>query len=287
VDVAAGGEVHHRVGAPADGPDQFLDFFLDRGGDGGVADIGVDLHQEVAADDHGLEFGVVDVGRDDGAAAGDLAADEFGGDEGGDVCAEVFAIGAAFFRSSEHGFAADVLAVGDVGHLGGDDAGAGVLELGEGAAGFGAQRVAAVGEFGDEFFEGDVSVVFRLHMAARVGLSVATRGDPAGADGGEAFVHVDADGGVGVGAGGVVDADGRLLCCRVQRDLAEGDQHIGEAGRGGVALGAGGQRAGGDLERLEIARIDGLVHGRSSVWPNRPAMMRKTPMRRAGMLVSA
>ncbi|GBF27632.1 hypothetical protein MnTg02_02689 [bacterium MnTg02] len=29
VDVAAGGEVHHRVGAPTDRPDHFLDFFLD------------------------------------------------------------------------------------------------------------------------------------------------------------------------------------------------------------------------------------------------------------------
>ena len=61
VDVAAGGEVHHGVGAPADRPHHLLDFFLDRGRDGRVADIGVDLHQEVAADDHRLEFGVVDV----------------------------------------------------------------------------------------------------------------------------------------------------------------------------------------------------------------------------------
>ena len=68
VDVAAGGQIHHRVGAPADRPDQLLDFLGDGGGDGGVADIGIDLHQEVAADDHRLQFGVVDVGRDDGAA---------------------------------------------------------------------------------------------------------------------------------------------------------------------------------------------------------------------------
>ena len=46
--------------------------------DGGVADVGVDLHQEVAADDHRLELEVVDVGRDDGAAARDLVADELG-----------------------------------------------------------------------------------------------------------------------------------------------------------------------------------------------------------------
>ena len=69
VDVAAGGEVHHGVGAPADRPHHLLDLFLDRRGHRRVADIGVDLGEEVAADDHRLQFGVVDVGRDDGAAA--------------------------------------------------------------------------------------------------------------------------------------------------------------------------------------------------------------------------
>ena len=51
--------------------------------------------------------------------------------KGGDFGAEIFAIGAAVLGAFGHGFAADVFAVGDVGHLGGDDAGAGVLELGE------------------------------------------------------------------------------------------------------------------------------------------------------------
>src|SRR5690606_31735019 len=80
VDVGACGEIHDRVGAPADRPDHFLDFFFDRTGDGGIANVGVDLHQEVAADDHRLDFGVVDVGRDDGAAPGNFFADKFGRD---------------------------------------------------------------------------------------------------------------------------------------------------------------------------------------------------------------
>ncbi len=74
----------------------FLDLFRRAGGDRGVADIGVDLHQEVAADDDRLEFRVVDVGGDDGAAAGDLIADEFGRDEFGDFGAEILAVGATF-----------------------------------------------------------------------------------------------------------------------------------------------------------------------------------------------
>ena len=77
VDVAAGGQVHHRVGAPADRPDQLFHFLGHAGGHGAVADIGVDLGEEIAADDHRLGFGMVDVGGNDGAAAGDLVAHEF------------------------------------------------------------------------------------------------------------------------------------------------------------------------------------------------------------------
>ncbi len=75
---------------------------------------------------------MVDVGGDDGAAAGDFGADEVGGDEGGDFGAEVFSILPAILRPFGHGGAADVFAVRDIGHLGGDDAGAGILELGDG-----------------------------------------------------------------------------------------------------------------------------------------------------------
>ncbi len=78
VDVLAGRQIHHRVGAPQRRPAQLLDFFLDRRRHGGVADVGVDLHQEVAADDHRLELEVIDVRRDDGAAARHFVADEVG-----------------------------------------------------------------------------------------------------------------------------------------------------------------------------------------------------------------
>ena len=54
VNVAAGRQVHDRVGAPADRPHHLLDLFLHRGRNGRVADVGVDLHQKVAADSHRL-----------------------------------------------------------------------------------------------------------------------------------------------------------------------------------------------------------------------------------------
>jgi hypothetical protein len=56
----------------------FLDFLLDARRDGAVADVGVDLHEEVAPDDHRLGLGVIDVVRDDGAAGGDFIATNSG-----------------------------------------------------------------------------------------------------------------------------------------------------------------------------------------------------------------
>src|SRR5207302_8752338 len=80
VNVFAGGKIHHGVGAPLRGPTHLLDFFLDRRRDGAVADVGIDLDQEIAADDHRLGFRVIDVRRDDGAPARDFVADKLGSD---------------------------------------------------------------------------------------------------------------------------------------------------------------------------------------------------------------
>ena len=104
VNVAAGREVHHRVGAVVDGGVQLLELFFDVRGDGRVADVGVDLAQRRHADRHRLQFGMVDVRGDDHAAASDFIAHQFG---------------------------RDLLAVGDVLHLVGDHALARVVHLRE------------------------------------------------------------------------------------------------------------------------------------------------------------
>src|SRR2546423_717509 len=80
----AGGEVHHGVSAPFGGPTHFFDFFFDGGSDGAVPDVGVDLYEEIAADDHRLGFGMIDVGRDDGAATRYFTANKLGSDFGWD-----------------------------------------------------------------------------------------------------------------------------------------------------------------------------------------------------------
>ena len=82
----AGGQIHHRVGAPFRRPTHLFDFFFDGRRHGAVADVRVDLHQEITADDHRLGFGMIDVRGNDGAAAGDFAPDKFGCDRVWDVC---------------------------------------------------------------------------------------------------------------------------------------------------------------------------------------------------------
>jgi hypothetical protein len=56
-----------------------------------------------------------------------------------------------------------------------------------------------------QFFFADVAVVFRLHVAAVDLFDVAARFHPFGARAGEARIDVDGDGGIGVGAAGIVD----------------------------------------------------------------------------------
>ncbi len=91
VNVFACTQVHHRVGAPFRRPTHLLDFFLDRRRDGAIADVGVDLYQEIAADNHRLAFGVIDVRRDDCAAPRDLTAHKLRCDFARNIRAETFA----------------------------------------------------------------------------------------------------------------------------------------------------------------------------------------------------
>ena len=77
VDIVTSGKIHHGVRAPLGSPAQFGHFFLDGGGNRGVANIGVDFGEKFSPNDHGLRLGVVDIIRDNGAAASYLSANEF------------------------------------------------------------------------------------------------------------------------------------------------------------------------------------------------------------------
>ncbi len=74
---------------------------------------------------------MLDVGGDDGAAARDLVAHELGRHEERHRRAETLAIGEPRLGLLGLALAPDILAMGDIGHLLGDDAGPRQLELGD------------------------------------------------------------------------------------------------------------------------------------------------------------
>ncbi|MNE13489.1 hypothetical protein D3C80_1063250 [compost metagenome] len=227
MDVLAGGQVHDRVRAPADAPGQLGHFFLDRGTQGAVADVAVDLHQEVAADDHRLQLHVVDVGRDDRAAAGDFLADEFGGDFLGNAGAEAVARMLRIEQTGGAGFLQlHVLADGDVFHLRRNDALARVVHLADVLARLGPARVAHMGEAHLGQLGIDQAFLAEVRGQPVEQFGVATVVDPGRTHIAQALTHVDGDVRVGIGTGGVVDQHRRVrLAAEVggsvsQRDLA-------------------------------------------------------------------
>ena len=224
MDVLAGGQIHDRVAAPADGPGHLLDFLADAGADGRVADVGVDFHQEVAADGHRLDFRVVDVGRDDGAAARDLVAHELGRDGRGNGGAEglarmlaqqafdhLLAIRTAGAQRFQVLLAAQVFADGHEFHFRRDDASARVVHLGDVGARLGAaRRTAQVEAHGRQL---GIGQAFLAVVAGRAGqqLGVAALFDPGAAQLGQAAADVDLGVRVSVGAAAIVDRQRRVL----------------------------------------------------------------------------
>lgn len=188
VDVLAGGQIHDRVGAPADRPHHLFHFLGQRRGDRRVAEIAVDLHAEVAADGHRLQLGMVDVGGDDRAARGDFGTDEFRRDVFR-ALRQVRAVREARMLLEQLAVLGLVLqclqvqrfAQRDVFHLGRDDAAARVVHLAHVGAGLGAARLGDVREA--QVRRGRV-VGARLAVfgrQAREDFRIATLVDPLGA----------------------------------------------------------------------------------------------------------
>ena len=166
VDVAAGRQVHHRVGAPADRPDQLFHLFGDAGADGRIADVGVDLHQEVAPDDHRLEFEVVDIGRQDGAARGRSRRARSPASRSRGSRPRKLSPSSIRRRAPAMGGPSQILAMGRIDHLLGDEARAGELVLGHGSAGLpDPQGAPGLADRHQPAF-GEVTVVLRPHPAA-------------------------------------------------------------------------------------------------------------------------
>ncbi len=234
VDVLAGGQIHDRVRAPADAPGQLGDFFFNRGAQRRVADIAVDLHQEVTPDDHRLQLGVVDVGGNDRAAAGHFVTHEFGGDFLRDRRPEALpgmllgeqAGGTRFLQLH-------VFADGDVFHLRRDDALTRVMHLTDVLARLGAARIAHMGEAHLGQLGIGKALLAELRGQAVKQFSVATVIDPGRAHVGQAFTHIDGHARIGVGTGGVVhqhrrvDLTAEIRGRDVEADLAHRHADVG------------------------------------------------------------
>ena len=254
VDVVARTQVHDGIGTPAAGPYGLFHFFLNRAGDGRVANVGVDLHQKVSANDHGLGLGVVDVGGDDGAARGHFITHKLGrnfalGGIGAKVLARMLAILAGFFQAL-------IFANGDILHFGRDDALARVMQLryilpGLGLAGLAQMLKAQLVQLliGQALLSVAGGKAFQL-------LGILTAQDPGVAQGRQAPAHVDFCLGVGVGAAGVVHRYGGIFFHRcggvefqsggMQRDFAHGHLDVVQL-TGHVYLPRHGEGIAGDL----------------------------------------
>src|SRR5208282_2900190 len=78
VNVAPGRKIHHRVGTEVDGCMQLLELLINVRGDGGISNVGVDLAQRSHTNAHRLQLRMVDVGRNNHAAARYFIANQFG-----------------------------------------------------------------------------------------------------------------------------------------------------------------------------------------------------------------
>ncbi len=249
VDVATGGKVHHRVAAPARRPHHLVHLLGHGGGDSGIADIGVDLHEEVAADDHRLGFRVVDVGGNDRPALRHLVTHEFRRHEIGDGRAKALAI-ARLCGSCL--FASEIFADSDIFHLRRDDAGPRIGKLRDGLAVLCPQRLVARWKLWRQPVAGNKTIVLRLHMAALIGLHIAARLHPGLADARQTLFNLDQRVRIGIGTGGIIDCHRRLAGARVHGDLAHGHANTGVKFAGFVDLARRRQWAGGHFRSDSI-----------------------------------
>ncbi len=155
---------------------------------------------------------------------------------------------------------AEVLAVRDVDHFFGDDAGAGEFVLRDQLARLAAQH-AMLGRAGRHQAVADAPPLSSCFTARGAMRSKPRFAIHSARSGGRPASRSMVTAGIGVRAGGVVGAI-RLLARRgLQRDFAERHGDVGTAGGRGVDLAGAGDRAGGDAARAGGGlRLDG--HGR-------------------------
>ena len=151
---------------------------------------------------------------------------------------------------------AQVLADGDEFHLGSDDAVSGIVHLRYIATGPGSARRADVRKA--QAVQAGVGGPAAAVLGARLheDLGVVALLDPGLADLGQTLANIDGRLRVGIGPGGVVDRDRRVLfSAEIGRGVGQGDLAHGHADIGPAALDM-------DFARIRIRLDGGIIHPR-------------------------
>ena len=134
---------------------------------------------------------MIDVGWNNGAAAGNFAAHEIGRDLRRDFSAEAFSIGDGLLCAFERCRPPEVFTMRDVDHFLRDDARTRVFKLRHRRAARRAHGLWLVGEIPRRVRYRDVAVILRLDRAAFIGFNAAALPDPRLAHTRQAALNVD------------------------------------------------------------------------------------------------
>ncbi len=208
-------QIHDGIAAPADGPHQFFDFLGDRAGHSGVADVGIDLDQEIPANDHRLSFRMVDVGRNDGTAGRYLGAHELRCHRVGQRRAKSLPAMASQEAGPVIGFPKTVQSLifpnGDIFHLGRNNAAPGVVHLGDIGTAARAPWQTHPGKAHPRGFRILLTTltINRGHDFQVFGITALD--DPCVTQPRKTGLQIDRRGGIGIRTRGVIDGNRRIL----------------------------------------------------------------------------
>ncbi len=215
VNVFSGGQVHQRVTTPARRPGHFFDFLFNGRSHRRITDIGVDLDPEIAANNHRLEFGVVDVRGNNRPPPGDFVTHEFRRDFIGNAGAKTLPrmLPQQFFVTLvlAQFLQLYVFANRNIFHLRRDDALARVVHLGDISSGPGTARLANVFKPQLRQFRIILPLPAKFGTRAVQHFRIVALGNPAAAHFGNTLAQIDLDIRIGERAGGVVDGNRRIL----------------------------------------------------------------------------
>jgi hypothetical protein len=235
MDVLAGGQVHHRVAAPADRPGHFVDFLLNAGSRAASCRcwqliLTRKLRPMIIGSDSGWLMLLGMMARPRAISSRTNSGRDHARNRGAETLAGMLLAQQVFE-------AVELLVFADrhVFHFRGDDAGPCVVHLrhipaGQRAARLARQVEAQAGQFGVQVGRsGPLASVFGRQAGQFLG--VITLGDPGGAQLRQALADVDAGGRVGIRAGAVIDRDRRIrrVGGRALGDLAHRHADVGAA----------------------------------------------------------